>query len=88
MGQCRIAVGADVVASIYCAEALAQTIDQLSGPNTHVYLACRDRLEGTIENFEQRMRQIFAQVERTKAESANRNPDVWIFYATGKRSGQ
>ena len=83
-----VILGADVVASIYCADALAKTINQLSGPTTHVYLACRDRLEGTIDSFEQSMKQMFQKVERTKAVSKNRNPDVWIFYATDKRSNQ
>jgi predicted nicotinamide N-methyase len=83
-----VILGADVVASIYCAEALAKTIDELAKPDSRVYLACRDRLAGTIDQFESYMRQIFSHVERTKAESFNKNPDVWVFSASGKRSGQ
>jgi predicted nicotinamide N-methyase len=83
-----VILGADVVASIYDSSALAKTLCDLANPETKVYLACRDRLAGSIERFEIQMKQMFAKVERRKTDSSNKNPDVWIFYASGRRSYQ
>lgn len=81
-------IGADVVASIYSAPALAQTIYDLSNQRSQVYLACRDRLAGSIEQFEAQLKRLFTTVERRKATSNNKNPDVWVLYASGRRSSQ
>lgn len=83
-----VIIGADVVASIYDSTGLSQTLYGLATKDTRVYLACRDRLAGSIERFEGQMKQLFTQVERRKAYSSNKNPDVWIFYASGRKCDQ
>ena len=83
-----VILGADVVASIYDSFALAKTIYDLAHSKTWVYLACRDRLAGSIEQFESYLKQMFQFVERQKADSSNRNPNVWILTARGKYSDQ
>jgi hypothetical protein len=83
-----VIVGADVVASIYSAPALAKTIYDLSTARSQVYLACRDRLAGSLELFETQLRVLFTRVERRKATSNNKNPDLWILHASGRRSNQ
>jgi predicted nicotinamide N-methyase len=83
-----VILGADVVASIYDSSGLVKTIYDLANPDSRVYLACNDRLAGCIEKFENQMKQLFTHVERRKAVSSNRNPDVWIMFACGRRSNQ
>jgi predicted nicotinamide N-methyase len=87
-GQFDVILGADVVASIYDSFALAETIFKLSSENTKIYLACEDRLAGSIEAFEGHMKKMFDHVERSKPTSSNKNPKVWIFHAHGKRQNQ
>jgi predicted nicotinamide N-methyase len=83
-----IIVGSDVVASIYDSSALAKTIYDLADQRSQVYLACRDRLAGSIEQFEVHLTRLFANVCRRKATSTNRNPDVWILHVSGRRDNQ
>ena len=83
-----IILGADCVASIYSSEALAKTIQDLAKDNSHVFLTIRDRLAGSIEDFEERLERIFILVERIKPTSSNKNPGVWLLHATGKRQDQ
>jgi hypothetical protein len=83
-----VVIGADVVASIYSAPALAKALYDLSTSRSQVYLACRDRLTGNIEQFEAQLKVLFSRVERRKAISSNKNPNVWIMYASGRRSNQ
>eukprot|EP00980_Cylindrotheca_fusiformis_P010011 scaffold2214_cov139-Cylindrotheca_fusiformis.AAC.8 len=83
-----IILGADVVASIYDSFALAKTIHDLSHENTRVYLACEDRLAGTIETFESHLKNMFQDVQRTKSNSVNKNPRVWILQVHGKLQTQ
>jgi predicted nicotinamide N-methyase len=87
-GQYDVILGADVVASIYDSSALAKTIYDLSHEQTRVYLACEDRLAGSIETFESHMKNMFEHVERKKSNSANNNPKVWILQIHGKRQNQ
>ena len=83
-----VIVGSDVVASIYDSSALAKTIYDLADERSQVYLACRDRLSGSIEQFEMHLTRLFANVQRRKATSTNRNPDVWILHVSGRRDDQ
>lgn len=87
-GQYDVILGADVVASIYDSFALATTIYELSHEKTRVYLACEDRLAGSIETFESYMRNMFKHVEREKSNSTNKNPKVWILHIHGKLQAQ
>ncbi len=83
-----VIVGSDVVASIYDSSALAKTIYDLAHESSKIYLACRDRLAGSIEQFEADLKSLFFTVERQKATSSNKNPDVWILHVSGRRSDQ
>ena len=83
-----VVVGSDVVASIYDSSALAKTIYDLANEHSQVYLACRDRLAGSIEQFEMHLTRLFANVRRRKATSTNRNPDVWILHVSGRHNEQ
>jgi hypothetical protein len=87
-GQYDVILGADVVASIYDSYGLAKTIYDLSHERTKIYLACEDRLTGSIEGFEGHMRSLFDHVGRSKPNSINKNPKVWIFEIHGKRVNQ
>lgn len=83
-----VVLGADVVASIYDCSGLVKTIYDLTNKDSKVYLACRDRLAGSIEKLEEQLKHLFTQVERRKAVSSNKNPDIWILFASGRRSSQ
>eukprot|EP00980_Cylindrotheca_fusiformis_P005641 scaffold1184_cov132-Cylindrotheca_fusiformis.AAC.62 len=83
-----VILGADVVASIYDSYGLVKTIHELSHDKTIVYLACEDRLAGSIESFESHMRTMFEHVERKKSNSKNNNPKVWILQVYGKLQSQ
>lgn len=87
-GAYDVIVGSDVIASIYDPSGLAKTIYDLAHEKTMVYLACRDRLAGSVEAFEERMRGMFHHVERTRADSRNGNPSVWVLQIHGKRRTQ
>jgi predicted nicotinamide N-methyase len=83
-GNYDVILGSDVVASIYDDYGLAKTIYELAHSKTFVFLACRDRLAGSIENFEGHLKKMFVNVERRKADSSNKNPSVWVLTAYGK----
>lgn len=83
-GDYDVILGADVVASIYDDYGLAKTIYELAHSKTWVFLAIRDRLAGSVENFEGHLKKMFVNVERRKADSSNKNPNVWILTAYGK----
>lgn len=78
-------VGSDVIAGIYDSVGLAKTIYDLATERSEVYLACRDRLAGSLEQFEVHLRRLFNKVERRHGQSRNKNPTVWILYASGRR---
>ena len=77
-------VGSDVIAGIYDSVGLAKTIHDLATEHSEVYLACRDRLAGSLEQFETHLRRYFTKVERRHAQSRNKNPTVWIMFASGR----
>lgn len=81
----RIILGADVVASLYDPVALAETIHQLSMPETIVLISYKGRLDGPHEKFEHRMQELFMEVHpRISPLSRNKNPGVYILQARGK----
>ena len=80
----NIILGADVVASLYDPVALAETIHQLSLPDATVYISYKGRLDGPHERFEQRMQQLYRDVQpRISPTSRNKNPGVYVLQATG-----
>jgi hypothetical protein len=82
----RFILGADVVASLYDPVALANTIHQLSTTDTIVLISYKGRLDGPHERFEQRMQELFREVQsRISPLSRNKNPGVYILQAVGKR---
>ena len=85
-GSYDVILGADVVAGIYDASGLAQTIFDLSHSQTIVYLACRERLAGVIDRFVGHLEERFAKIERREADSSNKSPNVYILKVCGKRS--
>mmetsp|Transcript_27436 Transcript_27436/g.63697 ORF Transcript_27436/g.63697 Transcript_27436/m.63697 type:complete len:158 (+) Transcript_27436:299-772(+) len=80
-----IVLGADVVASLYDPIALADTIWSLCHDQSKVYISYKSRLDVPHERFEGRFRELFASVIRTRPNSRNRNPNVWILIAQQKR---
>ena len=84
-----VILGADVVAGIYDPVKLAQTIaDLCRNEHTLVYLAVNNRLHEIIQTFEEAMLPLFSILERRAPVSRNKNPNVTILVATGKRSNQ
>jgi predicted nicotinamide N-methyase len=82
----NIILGADVVASLYDPVALAETIHQLSMPDAIVYISYKGRLDGPHETFEQRMQELYKDVQsRIAPLSRNKNPGVYILRAKGPR---
>jgi predicted nicotinamide N-methyase len=80
----NIILGADVVASLYDPVALAETIHQLSMPDATVYISYKGRLDGPHETFEQRMLELYDDVQsRISPLSRNKNPGVYILKAKG-----
>lgn len=79
-----IILGADVVASLYDPVALAETIHQLSMPEAIVYISYKGRLDGPHKTFEQRMQELYKDVQsRISPMSRNKNPGVYILRAKG-----
>lgn len=77
-----IILGADVVASLYDPVALAETIHELSLPDTEVYISYKGRLDGPHERFEKRIGELYSNVERqVSPTSRNKNPGVYILHA-------
>lgn len=80
-----VVLGADVVASLYDPIALAETMHALCHDKSIVYVSFKERLTGPHEQFEERLESLFTTVERIRPTSRNRNPQVWILKATGKK---
>ena len=80
-------LGADVVASLYDPIALAQTIYQVSHEGSTVYVSFKERLSTIHRQFEQRMGDLFndIQIVSSKISSRNRNPEVKIMIARRKK---
>jgi len=83
--QYDVVLGADVVASLYDPIALAETMHALCHEESIVYVSYKGRLTGPHEEFEKRLGQLFENVGRIRPESRNKNPQVWILKAIGKR---
>ena len=82
----NVVLGADVVASLYDPIALAETMHALChDESSAVYVSSKSRLTAPHEQFEERMRQLFEKVECVRPTSRNKNPQVWILKATGKK---
>ncbi|CAB9521531.1 EEF1A lysine methyltransferase 3 [Seminavis robusta] len=84
-GNYDVILGADVVAGIYDPIKLAKTISDLCHEKTLVYLAVNNRLAEIIATFEGAMGKLFEHVEHRAPVSRNKNPNVSIFVATGKK---
>ena len=84
-----VILGADVVAGIYDPVKLAQTIaDLCRDEQTLVYLAMNRRNHEIIRTFEAAMRPLFTSLEHRDPVSRNKNPNVTIMVATGKKCNQ
>ena len=83
-----VILGADVVAGIYDAFGLAKTIFELAHERTLVYISINKRFQEPIEEFQSAMTKFFDQIEIRPSVSRNKNPNVSILVATGKRSNQ
>lgn len=82
-----VVFGADVVASLYDPVALAQTIYALCrDQNSMVFTSYKARLTGPHQLFNQELARLFEHVEHIIPNSRNKNPDVRIIRASGKRS--
>jgi hypothetical protein len=85
-GTFDVVVGADVVASLYDPVALAQTISSVSHSESVVYVSFKERLSTIHRSFEDEMRSLFEFMEISKPSgSRNRNPDIQILIARGKK---
>jgi Lysine methyltransferase len=87
-GHYDVILGADVVAGIYDPIKLAQTIADLCHDHTLVYITVNSRLTEIIATFEVAMNQHFEHIEHRAPVSRNKNPNVSILVATGKRLNQ
>ena len=84
-----VVVGADVVATLYNPTSLAQTIHTVAkDEHSLVYISFKERLSTIHRQFEAEMALRFQQVEIVSAgsvQSRNRNPDIGILVARGKK---
>lgn len=81
-----VVVAADVVASLYCPKALAQTIHDLCHDETRVYISLKKRLTEPLVIFEGAMQELFQSVKRcSPILSRRKNDDIIVMEATGKR---
>lgn len=91
-GTFDIVVAADVVASLYDPQALAQTIHDLCHNQSVVYVSFKERLSEIHRQFEGYMGELFGSTEIRQPKrsdgswmSRNHNPNVRIFVATEKK---
>lgn len=80
-----VIVAADVVASLYCPKALAETIHDLCHEDTKVYISLKKRLTEPLVIFEASMKALFMTVKCTSPVSRRKLDDIIIIEATGKR---
>lgn len=91
-----VIIGADIVASLYDPIALAQTLYDLSGPTTKIYISSKSRLDRPHELFWGEMERLFHRVEKVfnicsddndkgKSWSRLRNTSVFFIVAEGKK---
>jgi 23S rRNA U2552 (ribose-2'-O)-methylase RlmE/FtsJ len=85
-GTFDVVMGADVVASLYDPVALAQTIWSLAHSRSIVYVSFKERLSSVHRIFEEELQSLFEHMEIVKPSSSrNRNPDIRILIARGKK---
>jgi len=88
-----VVIGADVVATLYDPVALAKTIHQVAkDERSVVYISFKERLSSIHRSFEQALGELFDSIEiilassqNSEIHSRNRNPDVGILIARGKK---
>jgi len=81
-----VIVGADIVASLYDPIALAQTLHDLSGPNTKIYISSKARLDKPHQEFDAEIDRLFESVKRVKEpKSRLKSPNVFLIVAEGKK---
>lgn len=80
-----VVIGGDVVASLYCPKALAQTIHDLCHVDSHVYMSLNKRLHDVLVEFDEAMKSLFHVVEEVEPKSRRKNENVFVLHATGKR---
>lgn len=83
--QYDVVLGADVVASLYDPIALADTMHALCHDRSVVYVSYKRRLTDPHVRFENRLQCLFERVECIRPTSRNKNPQVWILKAYGKK---
>jgi hypothetical protein len=83
--QYDVVLGADVVASLYDPIALADTMHALCHDRSVVYVSYKGRLTDPHVRFENRLECLFDNVERIRPTSRNKNPQVCILKANGKK---
>ena len=87
--QYDVILAADVVAGIYDGQALIQSLYDLAHAQTQIFLSCNEgRLAGIIETFVNELKERFEVVERRQPHSDNRNPNIIVFFISGKRELQ
>lgn len=79
-----VIIGADIVATIYDAPALMETIYDLAGPSTKIYLSYNGRMETMFDELLAQVKNRFATVRNIQPFSRNRNPKVFIIELSGK----
>jgi 23S rRNA U2552 (ribose-2'-O)-methylase RlmE/FtsJ len=85
-GTFDVVMGADVVASLYDPVALAQTIWSLAHSRSIVYVSFKERLSSVHRIFEDELQSLFEHMKIVKPSgSRNRNPDIRILIARGKK---
>jgi hypothetical protein len=85
-GTFDVVMGADVVASLYDPVALAKTIWSVAHSRSVVYVSFKERLSSIHRCFEEELQSLFEHMEIIKpCGSRNRNPDIQILIARGKR---
>lgn len=84
--QYDVVLGADVVASLYDPIALTHTIHNLCHASSVVFVSYKGRLEEPHVRFEAAMQDLFHELKRIRPTmSRNKNPNVFILKATGKK---
>jgi hypothetical protein len=83
--QYDVVLGADVVASLYDPIALADTMHALCHDRSVVYVSYKRRLTDPHVRFESQLHCLFEKVECIRPTSRNKNPQVWILKAYGKK---
>lgn len=76
--QIDLLIAADVVATIYSAPPLVQTLYDLAGDNTKMFLSYKHRKDDLMQDFFAQLGERFQHVKRIQPCTRNRNPGVFI----------